>query len=345
MADSGKRLGLEDLWDEVRRVQGAPRPGARKLFVILRDEMAFLPAFLAHYRAIGFEQFLVFDDGSEDGGGAYLEAQEDVVLYRAGMGFGAPVEIAFPDGSTRADRFGTWVKAALPHVEAPGEVVAYFDADEFLILPPGVTSVAEVYARMEARATPATCASLVEFFPEDLAALAAPMPDTPEGLFAAYPYFEAEPLVALSPGAQPDPFGTSKTNRLFAAHGIGAPKRRLSDRLLGRKGKAPFNRSARHKLPFLRRDGESWQVGSHYASLPPDSEMLLTIAHFVFTAEFAAKIERARHWKAHTQGAAKYTFYAELLEKMAAGSGSFLGPRSERYRAPEQLVAAGLMAW
>ncbi len=339
------RLSLTDTDAQIRRHGDAPRPGARKLFAILRDEMAILPAFLAHYRALGFEQFLIFDDGSEDGTRAHLAAQPDVVLYEARHCFGTPVEIVFPDGTTRADRFGTWVKAALPHTEAPGEVVAYFDADEFLILPPGLPSVAPIFARMEAQEIPAICASVVEFFPATVRDLSRPMPETREGLFAAYPFFEPEPLVRLVPDAQPDPFGISKTNRLFEAYGIGAPRRTMLDKLLGRKRKPKFNRSPRHKLPFLRRGGDSWQIGSHYASLPPSPDHLLSIAHFVFTAEFAAKIDRARSWKAHTEGAAKYDHYAELLDRMEKAGGDFTGSQSRRYTGPEDLVAADLMRW
>lgn len=338
------RLTLDDLKAQTRR-HGTPTQGVRKLFAIMRDEMALLPAFLGHYRALGFEQFLIFDDGSTDGTRAHLAAQPDVVLYEADHRFGTPVEIAFPDGTTRADRFGTWIKAALPHVEAPGEIVAYFDTDEFLILPPGMASVAEIFETMMQRDIPAICASVVEFFPETLEELAGPMPDTAQGLFAAYPFFEPEPLVALTPEEQPDPFGTSKTNRLFESYGIGVPKPSLLQRLTRRTPKPRFNRSPRHKLPFLRRDAETWQVGSHYASQPPGADHLLTIAHFVFTAEFAAKIDRARSWKAHTEGAAKYDHYAELLRRMRAEGGRFAGPSSQRYADPRQLADAGLMRW
>ncbi|SIS91250.1 Glycosyl transferase family 2 [Roseivivax lentus] len=338
------RLTLDDLSAQTRR-HGTPTPGARKLFSIMRDEMALLPSFLAHYRALGIEQFLIFDDGSSDGTRETLAAQPDVVLYEARHRFGKPVEIVFPDDTSRKDRFGTWVKAALPHVEAPGEIVAYFDADEFLILPPGVTSLAEVFDTMTRGAIPAICASVVEFFPETLAGLDGAMPDTPKGLFAAYPFFEPEPLVTLIEGERPDPFGTSKTNKLFEEYGIDAAKPTFLQRLTGRKPKPRFKRSPRHKLPLLRRDAETWQVGSHYANRPPSADHLLTIAHFVFTAEFAAKIARARRWKAHTEGAAKYDHYDQLLGRMRAEGGRFTGPASTRYTDPQQLIDVGLMRW
>ena len=339
------QLSLDDLWSEVRRVKGAPIPGVPKLFAIMRDEMALLPAFLQHYRTLGFEQFLIFDDGSIDGSSELLEAQPDVVLYRSERRYSTPLTIAYPDGELRKDRFGIWLKAALPHVEAPGEVVAYFDADEFLILPDNMKNVGQIIEDMSESSQSVICASVVEFFPETVSDLEKPMPGTPAGLFDAYPYFEPEALVRLKQGEQPDPFGISKTNRLFEIHEIGREKASLWRRLRGRGPKKRFNRSPRHKLPFIRRDAETWQVGSHYASVAPAPDKLLTIAHFVFTAEFAAKIDRAREWRAHTESASKYDHYAELLDVMRERDGSFLSERSVRYEGPWQLRDAGLMAW
>ena len=73
--------------------------------------------------------------------------------------------------------------------------------------------------------------------------------------------------------------------------------------------------------------------------------VLLTVAHFVFTAQFADKIARARAWGAHANGASKYRYYAELLARMQARKGSFLDENSLRYEGPQQLIDAGLMRW
>jgi hypothetical protein len=48
----------------------------------IRDEIAFLPHFLKHYRAIGIERFAFVDNGSVDGSVPYLLDQPDCDVYR-----------------------------------------------------------------------------------------------------------------------------------------------------------------------------------------------------------------------------------------------------------------------
>lgn len=340
---------IEDARDLTRVANGAVDPNKLTLFSIMRDEMGFLPAFLAHYRSIGFEQFLIFDDASEDGTGAYLEAQPDVVVMRADWTFGHPVRYRDPDGVVHDERFGTYLKIALPHLFFDGAFVAYVDADEFMFLPPGVTSITDVVARLTAEGAPSAISTVVEFFPEDVAGLSGALPQSFEGLLAAYPYFQAEPLVRLRPGAQPELLGKSKTARLFKAFGIEPKVERKGLQRIYMSSKAKkaqqFQKSPRHKTPLVLRNADSRLTGSHYANLAPSSTVLLTVAHFVFTAQFADKINRARNWGAHTNGAAKYRYYAELLDRMQAEGGSFLDEKSVRYESVQQLVDLGLMAY
>jgi len=72
---------------------------------------------------------------------------------------------------------------------------------------------------------------------------------------------------------------------------------------------------------------------------------LLTMAYFVFTAQFADKIARATAWGAHANAAAKYRNYATLLEKMRGVENAFLDKGSRRYEGPPQLSDCGLMRW
>ncbi|MEX0337919.1 MAG: glycosyltransferase family 2 protein [Arenibacterium sp.] len=54
------------------------RPGDILAIVVLRNEMARLPWFLRHYRALSVRHFLMVDNGSDDGGAEYLAGQGDV---------------------------------------------------------------------------------------------------------------------------------------------------------------------------------------------------------------------------------------------------------------------------
>ena len=343
------RVGLEDAGRLARVVSGAVDPDKLTLFSTMKNEMGFLPAWLAHHREIGFEQFLIWDDASDDGAFEYLSAQADVVVMRSDLSFGQLVRYCDPDGETRLERVGTYFKIALPHLFFDGAFVGYVDADEFLILPPGVTSIAQVVARLAQDGAPSAVASVVEFFPASVAGLEGDMPQSFAELVAAYPYFQCEPLVELRDGAQPELLGESKTACLFRDFDV-KPKvvRRGWQRVwMSSKAKKAqaFQKSPRHKTPLVRRDAQSRLTGSHYGNLPPSSEVLLTVAHFVFTAQFADKIARATAWGAHANGAAKYRYYAALLERMSGVESGFLDGNSVAYAGPQQLVDCGLMRW
>ena len=53
---------------------------AATVCVIVHDEMFFLPAFLAHYRRLGADRFIVLDDRSTDGTRAFLAGEPDVMV-------------------------------------------------------------------------------------------------------------------------------------------------------------------------------------------------------------------------------------------------------------------------
>jgi hypothetical protein len=344
-----ERVGIEDAGRLAQVVSGRVDPDRLTLFSTMKNEMGFLPAWLSHHRAIGAEQFLIWDDASDDGSFEYLSAQPDVVVMRSDLHYGHPLLYRDPDGVEKEVRLGPYFKIALPHLFFDGAYVGYVDADEFLILPPGVSGLCDVVARLEAEGAPSAVASVVEFFPASAAGLSGDLPQSFEGLLEAYPWFQAEPLVTLRSGAQPELIGASKTSRLFKKYDVKPQVRREGWQRLWMSSRAKkaqqFQKSPRHKTPLVRRDAGSRLTGSHSANLPPSDGVLLTVAHFVFTAQFADKIARATAWGAHANAAAKYRYYAQLLERMQGVEDGFLDAGTRRYTGPQQLVDCGLMAW
>ena len=342
-------VGIKDAGRLAGVVHGTVDPAVPTLFSTMKNEMGFLPGWLAHHRSIGFGQFLIWDDASDDGSLEYLIAQPDVVVMQADLGFGDLLSYRDPEGAVRVERAGTYFKIALPHLFFDGAYVGYLDADEFLILPPRVTSITDVVARLQDEGAPSSVASVVEFFPASAAGLTGALPQSFDALKQAYPWFQDEILVQLRPDAQPDLLGKSKTSRLFKRFEVN-PKvvrqgwHRLWMPSRAKKAQA-FQKSPRHKTPLVRRDAGSRLIGSHYGNLPPSSEVLLTVAHFVFTAQFADKIARATAWGAHANAAAKYRYYAELLHKMHGVTDGFLDEKSRHYDGPQALIDCGLMRW
>jgi hypothetical protein len=100
---------------------GAPKP-TTALCAILRNEIRGVVEWLAHYKALGVDEFLIYDNDSDDGTGALLQALAEageITLIPWPHTVGErPQRLAYGDARKRAR----------------AEWLAFFDADEFLLL-------------------------------------------------------------------------------------------------------------------------------------------------------------------------------------------------------------------
>lgn len=339
-------IPLDDLANFIQLRHGKIADCQAPLYAIMRDERFLLPAFFDHYRSLGVDQFVILDDGSEDGTLEYLCAQPDCAVLSSEKGFGEWLNVAYPDGHTALRRWGPCAKYLIPRKFLSGKTALYVDADEFLILPEG-RSLPELMRCMETRNIDCIAANLVEFFPASVHELSGDAaPATFSELIELYPYLDPEPLVGFSEDGQLRRIAGSASTRLFQTYDVGAPN--WLDRLKTRMGlRVPEKKlkSAVHKTPLVRWTDGVWLVGSHNANVPPTPDALLTFAHFRFTHDFVGKVTRAMQWKSHSRSGAKYFTYENLVHRMKRGSGSFLGPASVRYEGPDQLERAGLLRW
>lgn len=87
---------------------------------VMRNEMVILEHFLQHYRALGFQTFIIVDNCSDDGTREFLMEQSDVVLYST-------------DAEYKHSHYGvSWQQAVLGnHCLNKWTLIA--DTDEFLI--------------------------------------------------------------------------------------------------------------------------------------------------------------------------------------------------------------------
>ena len=107
---------------EVANRTDAIAPGDVLAFVTIRNEMVRLPFFLEYYRAQGVSHFFFVDNGSTDGGRAFLTEEKDVSLWST-------------EASYKRSRFGTdwlnWLKFRY----GSGHWTLTLDPDEFLVYP------------------------------------------------------------------------------------------------------------------------------------------------------------------------------------------------------------------
>jgi glycosyltransferase involved in cell wall biosynthesis len=320
-------------------------PAARevRVFVRTRDEVTRMPHFLAHYRGLGVDRFVVADNGSTDGTTALLAAEPDVHLFAA-------------DGSYREARGGQdWLDWLLNQYGARHWCLV-LDADELLF-----------YPEIEAMPLRALCDALeregVEALPCMLLDMYAAHPIgeveyTPgQSFLAACPWFDAAPYWRTGsdscpyheiyggvrqrvfyPRWQRPGLGLRMTERLYNI-GHRLPPIRRNARIQSWRTKRPPNLA---KVPLVRwRQGLRYLASTHKISpvrLSAGSGLLL---HFKFLGDFRPKAIREARRGEYFDGASEYRRYASVLE--AAPGLSLWHPASTRLESSPQLCALGLM--
>ena len=339
-------IPFDELGRQLAVRHGEVRRERITLYSVMRNERFFLAAFFDHYRRLGVEQFLILDDGSSDGSIEYFSGQPDCALLASPLHYGDEIEVRMPDGRVLRERAGVLFKRVIPERYCRGEYAVYADADEFLLLPPGIESLGALFRMLGERAVDSVVASLVEFYPASIGDLqGSAEPRSFDDLVSLYPYFDALPLVKFRPGMPPKRINGSASRRLFGQYGLVRPRPRpawLPGWLHSLRQPLP-GKSATMKTPILRWREGVWTTDTHHANVRPSSEVLLAFAHFKFTHAWASKTEEALRLRSYAGKSEKYELYSELMRRMKADGADFTGPASRRYQGPEDLVDAGLL--
>ena len=341
-------LRLTQLRDRLVVEHGLAVPGRATVYSIMRNERFFLDAFFSHYRRLGIEQFVILDDGSTDGSLEFFRAQPDCVLLSLDLQFGQKIRVRMPDGEVITERAGMLYKRVIGEVYCAGHYGLYADADEFLLLPPGIADLPALYTKLAAHSIDAVVASLVEFYPGKAAdLLGSATPNTFEDLLELYPWFDAVPLVRFRPGMAPQRVNGSASMRLFARYGITRPPEpsRWLPAWTDRWRKRLPGKSATMKTPVIRWREGVWIEGSHRSNVRPSDEVLLALAHFKFNHKLGQKTEEALRLRSYAGNSEKYELYSQLMTRMLNERAEFLGPCSRRYSGPADLAGVGLLDW
>lgn len=342
------RVSTADLMASLQISSGNFSPDRLSVYGIFRNEKYFVEAFLDHHRALGVEQFVILDDGSDDGTTEYLSAESDCVVLSSEFAYGQQIVLS-EAGADVAMRAGQRMKTAIPRKFFANRWALYLDADEFFFLPPGIPSLRELTARLDMRGDRCVSASLVDFYPDRIDTKGRQAPSTIADLLGEAGYFDATPVVTLlgeqegKTVAKIEASGASA--RLFRKYGIG-DRNWLLSRLplpLRKLLRRTIAKAAVMKTPLVRWDTAMEMVGSHHTNLAPSSDTLLTIAHFKFTSDLARRSQAAMIWRSYAKGSQKYEYYEALLDAVARRDGTLLGPDSKRFVGTTDFIGAGLM--
>lgn len=258
----------------------APAQAAEVAVVaVVRNEREMLPVFLAHYRALGVESFLIADNGSDDGSLDYLAAQPDVVLFSADSPYGL-------------SHYGIDWQEALLSALRPGRWSLVADADELLI---GSAPLPELIRTPEFSGADAARLFMLDLYPQG------PLSEmTFTGCAPLEAAGWAERLPFLTTSAARGPFSDQPTWTSGLRH-----------RLM--PGSRPELFVAQ-KIALLRY-GPQMQLseGLHYVAGVRLAARDLLFGHFKYTASFAARVAREVARAQHFNGAEEYRRYQMLL--------------------------------
>ncbi|MDO9637548.1 MAG: glycosyltransferase family 2 protein [Pseudotabrizicola sp.] len=250
----------------------------------VRNEIAMLPHFLAHYRNLGVDSFLIADNGSDDGTLEHLAEQPDVALLAVDSDYSQSHYGVLWQQALLAQRTGLWSMVADADefltwtADATGSLPALLAGPDFTDYDAARIFMLDMYPQGPLSATdftdqpPFTAAPFIDRAPFRTTALG-------RGPFSDAPTFTSATRHRLLPGSRPELFVAQKIALLRYQ-----PWMRLSD-------------------------------GLHYVAETRLSPRALLFGHFKYTAAFRAKAVAEVARGQHFNNAEEYRKYLTLISE------------------------------
>ncbi len=272
---------------------------------VVRNEMLRLPRFLAHYRALGVDKFVIVENNSTDGTADFVAAQPDVCLYRTGASF---------------IRKEAWIDLLLRR-HASNRWCVVVDADELLDFPASDrVGLRGLCAYLDARGFNALHAVLLDLYPGG--SLAEINYRAGDDYFSGVWYFDPPDRMVKVP------------------RGFG-PGAGLDYRFAGGVRERVFGvRNCCSKFPLLRFGrGMFLHDGQHHIEGGRIADLRGVLYHLKYLQDFSPRVveesARGEHWN----GAAEYKEYARVAGTSAL---QLRDEASIRYEDREQMEELGV---
>ena len=309
--------------------KSTPPPGPFSVFLAVKNESYLIPHFLTHYRRLGARSFIIFDDKSDDGTYEFLSKQEDCLIIRSYYSFGSIIGKQLNGVPLR---FGPWLKLALPQKLAPNDWIIVVDADEFLILPKGFSSIQELCFSLEARNQFYLTAPMVDFYPAKLKQRNFDRKLSP---FEGSPLFDAGPLFDWTTGIMPKQLPSGVRYRLLRRLGEEHPKI-----ISGIYQNHKVSLAKTWKVPLLKHGNGVNRRNDHEIDIQPETSLMGTLAHFKFSPDLDGKIVWALESKSYYNSSMEYLLLQAAIrhfddESLICGS-------TRTYKDVDSLVSANL---
>ncbi|MCY3828893.1 MAG: glycosyltransferase family 2 protein [Rhodospirillaceae bacterium] len=315
-------------------------PSAFTLLAILRNEVYFLPAFLAHYRRLGIERFVFLNDRSDDGSLEYVLKQPDVTVVQSNRKFGEFIDVPKKiEGQINTRRIEHYWRAMLHDMFAPDRWSIQIDLDEFVHLPEGM-DFQTLASNLERKNIRSIAGVMLDTYPMDIAALLSQRNALYLDLDAPW-YFDGEQHYRLRKGRKPKMIYAGARARLYRTYGVDKLHPELSSsakreielrRIFSWLGVRPRRYNSTRKQVMIKWHDRCYYKSSHSTNLQISSDYLVPFLHFRFSGSLYRKIKMALCEGMHYKNSVDHHLMSQLLQNMEKQEGSFLYRRSRLFR-------------
>jgi hypothetical protein len=296
------------------------RFGVFSFWLVFKEEW-FLPHFLAHYRGLGVERFVFFDDHSTDRTRDILMEQDDCTV------------LAAEDDSPRPKL--AVMQAALGNrvlkVMGDGQWGLHLDVDEFMVLPTGFTSIEDVALHLEQQEPKCAMAAMVDFYPERLSERFF----DPLGPIEGSPWFDRDPVYKWFPNdPKPKIVISGVRPRLLMKL-----NKRYPEKIPEIYGDRPYRIAKTWKVPLVKTGQGIVRLDPHNVNVRPPESIQLGLAHFKFYPGLDERVQNALDRQGYFQASVEYRFLDAILKLFP--DERLVCPRSVLFRSPADLEGAG----
>ena len=299
------------------------------LFAMVRNEDYLLPFFFDHYRSLGVETFLIYDDRSDAPTRDFLNAQADCAIVQSEHGYGDDFGV---DALGVPRRLSMVLKESVPSLVFPDRWVLTVDADEFMVPPTGFTDLPQLIQRLDDIGQPYFTAAMVDFYGPTLNHRNYDRRLSP---FEANPYFDSGPYYRWNGGVRPDAWPAGLRHRLMMTM-----LRHYPDELAKIYGETSYL-AKNWKIPLLKNGAGIARIGDHEISVAPTDGLAGALAHFKFHPDLDAKIDVALGEGQYFNRSQEYAFL-RLVTRLV-GDAPLAGAETRTFDGPQSLEQAGLM--
>jgi hypothetical protein len=272
------------------------------LFAFCKNESYFLPYFFSHYRNIGVDYFLIYDDGSNDKSRDYLLNQEDCDVITSKKNFN---DSFGHNIYGRPKLFHHLLKEKIPELLFFDRWNIVVDLDEFLILPPTYPNLHTFSDCLEKNQIFFITSPMVDFYPEKLNIDSM---DNSKSPFLNNPYFDGGPYYQYAEGPSPKPLSHGLRYRLWNF------LYKNNQDLFKKLHPDIFIMPSLYKCPLMKSGKNIYRVDDHNVNISLYGKDYAALAHFKFYPKLKNKISDALMLSQYHNGSMEYKMLDYLLK-------------------------------